>query len=370
VRVQPSDGVALIVAGHDDAHRLQDNILRCTNTAFRTFRRGGLTRTNLRYLSDVDDDARTDADGDGVSDVHADSSSANVETAITTWASGLAGANAPFYLYLMDHGAIDAFLTDGSGDTITPDELNGWLTTLENTTGAPVNVIYEACHSGSFIDGLKEISRPGRVIVASTGRLNNAYPSRHGALFSDAFFTQLGQCSDLYTSFRAATAAVGATGLWQTPWLDDNGDRAPDERDGNLARQRGLPKCGIIDSPPVIDRVAPPASIVDGDGVLRAWVRDDGGAEGLEVWAFVYSPSFEEPVPTGDGTMPDLGLPKVPFSDTNGDGEYVGLYEDFTEDGAYHVVVYAQDAAGNHALPAVTTVRTRWWVYLPIVVRN
>jgi parallel beta-helix repeat protein len=365
VRLQSSDGVVLIVAGHDDNYRLQDNILHCANTAFRTFLRGGLTRANLRYLSDVDDDARTDADGDGVSDVDDDSAPANVQAAITTWAASLADADTPFYLYLVDHGTVNAFLADGNSRTITPTVLSGWLTALE-TNGAPVSVVYEACHSGSFIDGLK---KQGRVVIASTGRLNNAYPSYRGALFSDAFFTQLGQCSDLHASFRAAKAAVGATGLWQTPWLEDNADGTPDDGDGAVARQRGLPLCGFVDRPPVIDRVTPPVSIVNGDGVLRTQVRDDDD-EGLEVWAVVYPPSFEEPPPTADGTMPDLGLPRVSLSDSDGDGEYVGLYEDFTEDGVYHVVVYAQDSAGNHALPAMATVQTRWWVFLPAVVRN
>ena len=363
---QSFGGVALIVAGHDDNHNLQDNILYCTNTAFRTFLLGGLPKTNLRYLSDVNDDAHTDADGDGVSDVYADSSSANVQDAIINWAASLADANTPFYLYLMDHGAIDTFFTDGRDDTIAPGELDDWLTALEDATGAPVNVIYEACHSGSFID---ELSRPDRkrVIIASTSSLKNAYPSRYGALFSDAFFTQLRQCSDLYTSFQAAKQAVKATRLWQTPWLDDNGDGVPNSGDGDLARQRGL-NCGF-DHPPAIGKVTPPSSIVDGDGVLRVQVQDDSGIE-VDVWTVVYPPDFEEPAPTEDGTIPELGLPIVLLSDSDGDREYVGLYEDFTEDGAYHVVVYAQDAGGNQALPVVMTVRTKWWVYLPLVMRS
>ena len=369
VRAQTSGeraGVAIVVAGHDDNYNLQDNILHCTNTAFHTFLLGGLPKANLRYLSDVDD-ARTDADGDEVSDVYADSSSANVQDAIINWAASLADANTPFYLYLMDHGAIDTFFTDGRDDTIAPGELDDWLTALEDATGAPVNVIYEACHSGSFIDGLKEISKPGRVIVASTGRLNNAYPSRHGALFSDAFFTRLRQCSDLYTSFQMAKQAVEATRLWQTPWLDDNGDGVPNSGDGDLARQRGL-NCGFIDHPPAIGKVTPPSSIVDGDGVLRAQVQDDSGIE-VDVWIVVYPPDFEEPAPTEDGTIPELDLPIVLLSDSDGDGEYIGVYEDFTEDGVYHVVVYAQDAGGNQSLPVVMTVRTKWWVYLPLVLR-
>ena len=42
--------------------------------------------------------------------------------------------------------------------------------------------------------------------------------------------------------------------------------------------------------------------------------------------------------------MPDLNLPPLALSDTNHDGEFVGLYEDFTETGSYHIVVYAEDA--------------------------
>jgi hypothetical protein len=326
--------------------------------------------SNLRYLSAVDDDARTDADGDGVSDVYALATSAGVEEAVTGWAAGLLGEGIPFYLYLMDHGAVDAFLVAGSGETVRADDLDDWLTDLEGQTGAAVNVFYEACHSGSFIDGLQEISRPGRVVIASTGRENNAYASRDGALFSDAFWTQVRQSVDLYTSFQVAKGAVEVTGLWQTPWLDDNGDGIPNSGDGQVARQRGLGNVlSFADRPPTIDWVRGPGGIVDGNGALRARVRDDGGGE-VDVWAVVYPPSFQEPAPTVDGTIPELGLPRVVLSDSDGDGEYVGVYEGFVEDGVYHVVVYARDGSGNHALPVVTAVQTHWWSYLPLVLKG
>jgi uncharacterized repeat protein (TIGR01451 family) len=370
VRAQTPGGVVLIVAGHDDNYRLQENILYATNLAYRTFLNANIPQVHIRYLSAIDDDELTDANGDGVSDVYASSASANVEVAITTWAANLADNQTPFYLYLMDHGGVDVFLTHGSGDTITPDELDGWLSTLEVETGTPVSVIYEACHSGSFIDELEEISKPGRVVIASTGRLNNAYatPGR-GARFSDAFFTALGQSQDLWTSFQWGVAAVEATRLWQTPWLDDNGDAVPNAPDdGNVARGRGLANFAFPgDRPPVIDLVLPPASIQDGEGIIRAQVRDDTSI--ARVWVEVYSPSFVEPEPAPDGTIPDLGVPEVPLTDSDGDGEYVGVYENFTEEGVYRLVAYAEDGEGNLSQPKVLEVLVRWRVYLPLVLR-
>jgi len=372
VRAQTPGGVALIVAGHNDGYGLQDNILYATNRAYRTFLSGGIPESNVRYLSAVDDDDRTDADGDGASDVYASSASANVETAITTWAAGLADSQTPFYLYLMDHGGVDTFLAHGSGDTITPDELDGWLNGLEGTTGTPVSVIYEACHSGSFIDGVEEISEPGRVVIASTGRTNSAYaaPGR-GARFSDAFFTALGQSQDLYTAFEWGGAAVEATGLWQTPWLDDDGDGvANTSSDGEVARGRGLASFALAGGrPPAVDGVWLPAGIQEGQGIIRAQVRDDGNMRQVGVWVVVYPPSFEEPEPSADGTMPELGLPEVALSDSDEDGEYVGVYEGFVEEGVYRLVVYAEDGEGNLAQPEVLEVRTWWPVYLPLLIR-
>jgi len=372
VRTQMPGGVALIVAGHDDNYRLQDHILYAANFAYRTFLNAGIPKARIRYLSTVND-SRTDADGDEISDVYASSTSANVQAAITTWAANLTDNHTPFYLYLADHGGVDVFLTNGSGDTLTPNELDVWLSALETATGASVNVVYEACHSGSFIVTPDEISEPGRVVIASTGQANNAYPAPgRGAYFSDAFFTALGQSQDLWTSFQEGVDAVEATGLWQTPWLDANGNAVPNEPDDRApARGRGLANPGFPpERPPVVDWVLPPVSIQNGEGTVRALVRDDGNTARVNVWAVVYPPSFIEPAPSPDGTMPDLGLPQVELSDSNGDGEFVGVCQNFTEDGIYHLVFYAEDGEGNLSQPTVLEVQTRWQVHLPLVMRG
>ncbi len=366
-RTQLPGGVVLIVAGHDDNYTLQNNILYATNLAYRTFLRGGVPKNNIRYLSPIDDPDRTDADGDGISDVFATSASANVATAITTWAANLTDSQTPFYLYMIDHGGLDVFLTNGSSDSFTPNQLDIWLNNLEAASGTPVSVIYEACRSGSFIDGDSEISKPGRVVIASTGRVNDAYPNQdRGAYFSDAFFTGLGQNQDLYTSFQWGVAAVEATGLWQTPWLEDTGNGVPNEADdGLVAHGRGLAHFTFTGSrPPMIDQVLPPTNIENGEGQIRAQVRDDLGV--ARVWVEVYPPSFIPPDPTPDGIMPELNLPMITLSDSNDDGEYVGVFEDFTESGIYRLIVYAEDDEDNISQPVVLEIRTTWQIFLPV----
>jgi len=230
-----SGGIVVIVAGHNNAYDLQSNILYAANLAYRTFLSGGIPKTHLRYLSTISD-ARTDADGDGASDVYTTSASSNVEAAITNWAASLTSSSIPFYLYLMDHGGVDYFMADGSSDTITPDELDGWLNQLETAVpGVKVNVIIEAAHAGSFIDGAFEISKPGRVVIASTSAALVAYASAQGVYFSDAFFPAFGQGQSLWASFHAGRAALQAASLNQDPWLDDNGDATANGLDDGAA---------------------------------------------------------------------------------------------------------------------------------------
>jgi hypothetical protein len=247
--------------------------------------------------------------------------------------------------------------------------MNLWLSNLEATSGADnVNVILEACHSGSFIDvtdlGPAEVSGRNRVVIASTSSALNAYPSAQGAYFSDALWTALGQNQNLKAAFEAATQGVQATGLSQQPWLDDNGDAVADGRDGALARSRGL-GAPFAGSPPAIDWVRV-GTVSDGQATIRAQVRDDFGVAG--VWAEVYPPDFVEPEPTQDGTTPVLDVPTAALTLAATD-LYSGAYDGFTRTGQYRLVAYARDGDGNLALPR-SVGRCVGCVYLPLVLQG
>ena len=367
VRAASPVGAVIVVAGRNNSRSLRQNINYAANRAVQVFLDAGLSRADVRYLN-------SDSNPGGGLTPDAPATSANLQFAIQTWAAGKVGPGEPLYVYLVDHGGLDVFMTDGSGDTTTAGELDGWLSALEAATGCEANIIIEACRSGSFIDtsagGLQELSSPGRVVIASTSARLNAYalPGR-GAYFSDPFFTALAGGADLWTAFEEGKAGVQVHGLWQIPWLDDDGDALPhvfDPDDGAVARRRGLSGLRLGGVAPYIVSVSGPAEIVNGRGTVRVGVMDDLGVD--SVWALVYPPSFQEPAPT-DGETPELVLDSFVLLDTDGDGEFVGSYSGFNETGVYRIVVYAKDADGNLALPQSVMVRTGWQVYLPLVLR-
>jgi hypothetical protein len=274
----------------------------------------------------------------------------------------------PFYLFLMDHGGIESFCADGCSFSgrVTSEQLDGWLDDLETSSGCDrVNIIIDACHSGSFLDRFEgltaTISKNGRVVIASTGRNNNAYASAQGAYFSDAFFSAIAESSSLKDSFERAHAAVQAAGFDQTPWLDDNGDGLYNAVDGAHAADRYVARqFGTI-----LPEITAAGLALEGtEGEISA--RVERGDEPLRiVWAAVYAPSFQEPA----GTTLDLGVPLVELApDPDQPGRYTADYNGFVEEGAYRVVIYADDQSGSQAQPrAVFSGVQR--AYLPLIWR-
>ncbi|MCX7670355.1 MAG: C13 family peptidase, partial [Anaerolineae bacterium] len=226
-------GALILVAGRireDDP--LQPRIYAVTDAVYRLFLAHGYTADRIFYLAP---DFRPGVDAVASAD--------NLRAGITSWARERVGVGQPLSLYLMDHGAQDRFYLDRPrNESVTPAELDDWLAQLEAARpGLLVNVILEACYSGSFVEPPQQVSRPGRVVIASTGATNVAYASASGAAFSDHFLAALDRGDSLYGSFRNASRAVQAVYLDQTPWLDDNGNGVPNEpSDGAEAQRRGF----------------------------------------------------------------------------------------------------------------------------------
>ncbi len=374
-RLGESLGAVIIVAGHNGpagssiGGGLQSNIYHAANSAYQVFRGAGFPENDIYYLAP----APQDPDGDGNSEVDGDATPTNLQTAITIWADSRVGPGKPLFLYMMDHGETEYFCTDGCGSSgqTTSYGLDSWLDTLESSTGADaINVIIEACRSGSFIDRHADnpqtysISEAGRVVIVSTGRTNNAYASAQGAYFSDAFFSCVVDSNSLKTCYDQAVTAVGLAGNNQTPWLDDNGDGLSSPTDGTIAQGRYIASA-FGSFRPEIENVW--VSVVAGSGTLTA--RVERGAEDIDlVWAAVYPPSFQEPT----FTTLDLGVPVLLLEVDPDDEElYTASYPNgFTESGQYRVVFYAHDQAGIHAQPELETVGEERKVYLPVLLKN
>jgi hypothetical protein len=363
-RLAQSSGAAIILAGHNETFGLQANLANIANRAYRLLQGTGFDDDHIFYLAPESQDP----DGDGVSEVDAPASPANLQTALAAWAVSRTGPDRPLQLFLFDHGEIEAFCADGCADpgAITSDQLDGWLTTLEAASGiSQINIVIEACHSGSFVDrlgGAGSITRAGRVVIASTDRDHNAYASAQGAYFSDAFLSCLATSGTLKTCFDQAKTAVAATGVSQSPWLDDNGDGLASSSDGPIAQTRSV-AAFFGGSPPVIASRA--VTLTGATGTLA--VRVTAAGEPIElVWAAVYPPSFQEPT----GTTLNLGVPALRLDPVPGQaGVYRASYPNgFGETGAYRVVFYAQDHAGMQAQPALIILGGRR-TYLPFVRR-
>jgi hypothetical protein len=366
-RISGLNGAVVIVGGRNNSSSLQNNINNLTNRAYTVFRGAGFGAEDIYYLSP----SPQDADGDGSSDVSSPTTPANVHAAIQ-WAAGRVGPGVPFYLYLMDHGGTELFCANGCtpSDTdhvITPDELDDWLDELETSSGCDlVNVIIEACHSGSFLDRtgdvLKSISEAGRVVMSSTGRTNNAYASAQGAYFSDAFFSSVVASNSLLTSFNQAKSAVDATGNNQTPWLDDNGDGLSNPADGTIASSRYVASYfGTL----LPDITAASVSLAGSSGTIEATVLR--GDEAIDiVWAAVYAPSFQEPA----YTSLELGVPLIELeADPLQEDVYSASYNAFSEEGVYRVVIYAADEVGNQGQPKSIQTGDQV-VYLPLTTKG
>jgi hypothetical protein len=285
----------------------------------------------------------------------------------------------------------DRLLLDANtGEAITPDDLNGWLSTIEaNWPGLKTNVILEGCYTGSFIGRAHSLSAPGRLIFAATASAAPAWASDQGLLFSDYWLAELESGASLYRAYQSATWAVQAVHPAQTPWLDADGDGLPNEaEDETVAAQRGLPYVmafcrhvqepadqskgsvtpesqapGCVPSwPPYLVQAEVTGSLVGGSGELRAQARDDDAV--AFVWAEIYPPSYHPP----DVCVSWMEDPVDRVAMVSQGGDWYGAsYDGFDQTGTYRVVFYAQDGDDLDARPMSVRVNIRATVYLPLI---
>ncbi|MEZ4658291.1 MAG: C13 family peptidase [Caldilineaceae bacterium] len=355
-------GLLIIVAGQiKNNDPVQPNIYHVTDAVYQLFKDKGATDDQIYYLAP--DLSRTGVD--------ASATAANLEAAITQWADEQAATAQSLTLYLMDHGGQDIFYLDKlRSEWITPTDLHGWLNKLESLRPTlNINVIYEACESGSFISGDGSISKPGRVVIASTDDVNLAWASDDGAIFSDHFLNSLRRGESLYTSFRSAQIAAQIAHPQQQPWIDGDGDGVgTDDASQTVAAQRGFAFAGTFPDeiwPPFIAEVQQIEPDEQGRGVLRAQVRDDVNVD--SVWAVIYPPSYRAPAESEE--LVQEALPTAVLLDQGNDW-YGARFDGFSEKGTYRVVFYADDNQGVHARPLSVEVQLGSNdVYLPLIMR-
>ncbi len=354
-------GALILVAGRIKTNDpLQANIHHVSQAVYDLFQSQGYDDERIYYLS-------TDRSLPGVDGLP---SAAVLQSAITTWAADKVGNDRALTLYIVDHGVQERiYLDKPRGEWVAPEQIDGWLEQLERArTDVKVNVIVEACYSGSFIENPQSLSGPGRVVVTSTSANRLAFASDAGALFSDHFVAGLGEGKSIFNSFEAATWATRAVRPWQTPWLDSDGDGIPNSgNDASIAAQRGFAYAGTLSGegwPPYIESALLPSPVNGEKATIQASVRDDVSVK--RVWAVVYAPSYIAPT-DGEELVKEV-LPTLVLL-PQGQNSFAATYTGFDEKGLYRIVIYAEDDEGLEARPLALEISTGGQLFLPAINR-
>ena len=370
---EAQQGAVILVAGGlaGNAPR-QANIDTVADAAYTFFRSNGFRDENIRYLA-----ATTTLPG--VDDAITPTL---LRDAIASWALDKVAPQQALTLYLIGNGEPGRFLLDETtGAGVTVDELNRWLTQLEESrNGVPINVIIDAPYAGSFISSEPSVSKPGRVILTATTANQRAFAATQGLHFSNHLLTALRQGQHLFGAFWETRTALYAShhsrngDMWQTPWLDADGNGVANEvEDALQASLRSFANPNRVAAadlwPPTVTTVR----LVE--NILQATVNDNRTTP-VRVWAQIYAPNYT-PTLTGSGFIAeDATEPQVTFValEAASNGQYAANVNGLQREGPYRFIIYAQDDDGLQARPVEVTEIMRiipldQFVYLPVAQR-
>jgi hypothetical protein len=364
-------GKWIIVAGSRYDYALQDRIDYECNLIYRKLLNWGYLKNEIYYLSWKDQDA----DNDGINDVSAEATSANIESAIKNWAVPKVNQFEPLYIYCTDHGNTGGMALRGGTDRLTPSALNNWLNTLP--TDVPINIVYCACNAGCFID---DISKTGRVILTSCtiDQHSGFDPSDTADFFSHCFWPFIFLGHTYGDAFNYATDLMDQLKPHghETPLLDDDGNYVghqapiPSHNDGYLALTRRLIKL-ITGGEPFL----PPEIVYTGvnpvqteiwipeEPIINLWIQIDPEISMKKVFAYMLPPNWEPPIDP-DGGIIEMDLEHFNMTDTY---PYDGLYtvnipisvflENANGSSLFKFIISCEDYNGNIYPPLVTGVR-------------
>jgi len=340
---------AIVVAGGGpyEGNNLWEATEMNANFAYRTLTYQGFTKERICYLSS---DTGLDLDSNGAADdVDGDATCANLRKAVTEWAGGAHDV----LIYLADHGGGGGFRMSGK-ETLSAGDLGSWLDSLEGNITGKLIILYDACHSGSFLSALVSSSGKKRIVIASTSAVESAYFVNYGSIsFSSYFWTHVFNGLDVFDAFTLAREAMSYTTDFQHPLLDDNGNGLGNEpQDGALAQTTFIGNgTSTSNEAPAIGAVSP-HQVIHGTDSAQLYAQGVSDKDGVaRVWAVVRPPDFN-PGPDGN---PIRELPSVDFL-SKGMGRYETSCKGFNVSGTYPIAVYASDGIGNISIPKLTTV--------------
>ena len=373
--VTPQSGYAIIVSGKTADNSLIDMHTATTESIYATLvNKRGFLPGNINYLK---------------STTSASVTKQQVQDAITVWArSKLIASPAPLYLFMIDHGKTTGFVL---GDqTLTPDDLAGWMNTLESDPQVVASgtltahnrfVIIGTCYSGAFVS---QLSKPGRIIITSAAADEQSiagftiYNSSSDTTFSggeyfiDTLINFLGRGDSFRDAFVQSSSNVALrdprkvppgthAGVYDTlaqhPLIDDNGDRTASylpSTDGALAANLHL-GVGIrtLGNPADITAVTGTTTIpATQTAATPLWLRVNDNSRIAKAWMEIRTPITSVSSTGGSGqVIPHLITLPLYYDGLQWNGSYT-----FPNAGTYNILYYTQDNQTDDIAPAKNSV--------------
>jgi hypothetical protein len=255
-------------------------------------------------------------------------------------AAFLVNEKTPLLIYLVDHGGKNRFQLD-TDQYLRADFLDRQLDNLQDKTQCEVQIIIDACYSGSFMDDLAPSERQKRIIITSTGPDHPSYSDNDGReSFSSYLFNWLSQGCSLGESFSSAQSAIQSR-----PYLYQ--DQIPTVNNILLANETHLG--GTFATSNLMPNIifhTPNQVLSEPSLTITAEVIDIEDSECL-VWASILPPNHHKPI-FGEFISPQWQLERIglnPIPDE--ENIYAGTYDCFYQKGLYVVYLYASDSVGN-----------------------
>lgn len=347
-----SAGKALLVAGRKANDSLWPSTNELAHKVYNLFLYKGFSRDDILYLNPVTDQ---DADGNGLQDdIDAATSAANLENALTSWASGASELT----IYLIDHGAANIetgrdglFYLDG-GESIEATQFDQWLDTLQESGLSTVTLVADFCQSGSFLLSCSGApSNKSRAILTSASPYEPAFFSAQGMIsFTTSFINALYANQPLLQAFELS---AGVMSRYQQAWLDDDGDGLYlPEKEGKRIRGKRLGAGPIAGADrPRIGQAPANISLSGSQTTATLWATDISSPYRIDkVWATL-TPPDKVSQSRRNPEDPVLDLPEVELTWSIPRQRYEATTDTFTQSGAWTAHIYARDVWGGVSVP-------------------
>ncbi len=313
-------------------------------------------------------------------------SKTDVQNAIITWAKNkLNTSPAPLVVVLVDHGDPSQFHI--GNDYITPQDLAGWMTTLDSSLTPDARaenqiVVIGTCYSGSFIPAL---SRPGRIIITSADAIEQSIRGtmvgyaddkttkiRQGEAFLEELFSRLGSGKYLGDAFKQAVDALTpkipriTNGTFsnfgdkfsQHPLLDADGDgKGSYLLDGT---PDGLAIAKLVTGEGAFNAGSYPADITSATATqyLQSyetsdllWLKADQDSRIGNAWIELRKP--DTTINSSGTGQVILDLETITLTHNSSAGRWETTYKGFTVPGTYEIYYYTQDSQTGDISPMV-----------------